>query len=270
MNPLQSVQCADTGNTLVLNENLEAEYQLYFARDENKIYSHQLNTEIKVGNYHDELCTACGYKHDGKFLEVSPLDMVWCFIVSELIKYGYQQDKITWVHNMLKKDSDKFKVSMPKLEFCLAYCLREKKPLALILSRDNNVRIIDTLFDGANELSLLEESCIQISIHSLLQKAIPEFRILPKRNLSLGFRKDIAELLRLIKMGRFSEITLTMEQENNGHIKLIDAMEILTNNKRIEELKREYPYQEITIKQDDYGNERIIRRLKKLFKNDSN
>lgn len=264
--PVQFIQCAKDSDALFQIENFESLYEKYFNDPGNKIFSAKLNEKIEVVDDADDFCSHCGYEpSEGNRVYASAVEMVWCFIVIELVNFRYTSPEIHRIKIMLTQDAKKFSVKMPPLEFCLSYCLREKKPLVLIVGRDGKIKIVDAVQQGSINSVLKENSCIAISIPSLLHKALPEFEIISEEAVSVLTSEEIVEVLHLIQEGRFNEITLQMDKSNRGKIQLIEALEIITGEKKIEQLKREYPHQEITLKQNGFGNEYLVRKFRKKF-----
>lgn len=266
-NPVQLIQCTKESDSLIQIANFDVLYEQYFSDSDNKTFSEKLNEKIEVVNDADDFCSHCGYEPaEGNRVFASAVEMVWCFIVMELVNFRYTSPEIHKIKLLLTEDAKKYMVKMPRLEFCLAYCLHEKKPLVLIISKDGKIKIVNAIQQGSINSMLRENSCIQISIPALLRKALPEFEILTEDASSVMAGEEIVELLQLIQDGKFDEITLQLDKSEKGRIKLIEALEILTGDKKIEQLKRQYSHQEITVKQNGFGNEYIERRVKRKFK----
>lgn len=228
----------------------------------------QLHTPIPVLTDKNGFHVCCGEKPKLNVpLVVTPLQMVWCNIVIYLQDSGYTGDEIDKIRNLLSVLDEKYNTNLALLEFCLHYCLHNRLPLCLMVTKAGSGKII-----GCEKMETFyncddEDFYINIRLHKILKKALPHFDLNSDLFYTITVTAKEKELLNVIHASNYlAEVTI---KTKNGDIDSAEFCEHLPlDEKKYVQILNEKSDQTVTIKRQK-GKDAFIKRMYQKFFNNN-
>lgn len=228
----------------------------------------QLHCPIPVLTNKNGFHVCCGEKPKlNEPLKVTPLQMVWCNIVMYLQESGYKEDEIDKIRGLLTVLDEQYNTNLALLEFCLHYCLHNRQPLCLMVTKAGNGKII-----GCEKMETFyncddEDFYINIRLHKILKKALPDFDLGNNLSYTITVSAQEKELLNAIHTNSYlTEVTI---KTKNGDIHSAEFCEHLPlDEKKYVQIMNEKSDQTVTIKRQK-GKDAFIKRMYHKFFNNN-
>ncbi|NNV55003.1 hypothetical protein [Limnovirga soli] len=199
-------------------------------------------------------------------LFLTPLQVVWCSIVIYLKDCGYSDNEIEKTEMLLSAIDEQYNTNLALLEYCLHYCLQNKLPVCLMVTKTGNGKIISCekmeTFYNCDE----EDFYINIRLHKILKKALPDFDLSNNLPNNITVSAQEKELLNAIHTNRhLTEVTI---KTKNGDIHSAEFCEhVPLNEKKYIQIMNEKSDQTVIIKRQK-GKDAFIKRMyQKVFHN---
>ena len=256
-----------TGQTLdVVLPSFEKQVEVYFELETKT--QKQLHTQIPVMTNKSGFHVCCGEKPNiNEPLIITPLQMVWCNIVIYLQDCGYNETEIDKIRKLLSALDEKYSTNLALLEFCLHYCLHNRLPVCLMVTKAGNGKII-----GCEKMETFyncddEDFYINIRLHKILKKALPDFDLGNNLSYTITVSAQEKELLNAIHTNSYlTEITI---KTKNGDIHSAEFCEHLPlDDKKYVQIMNEKSDQTVTIKRQK-GKDAFIKRMYHKFFNNN-
>lgn len=197
----------------------------------------------------------------------SIMDALWIKIIQELREFGLPHEKLKITKESLSYLSENCGVSMPFLEFYTAFAIGSKMPVLLLVFRDGVAVPANTTQYKITRESIGIENHIHINLNEMLQTLFPNIDLKPKKHFELPVNVNEMELLAFLRISNYEKIEIRCK---NGQMENFEAVERVTAKKRIQEILKEDPYQDIQIQQQGGKVTAIFKTVKKKFSKGSN
>lgn len=228
----------------------------------------QLHTPIPVLTDKKGFHACCGEKpKSNEPLIISPLQMVWCNIVIYLQETGFGEEEIEKIRMLLSVLDEQYNTTLALLEFCLHYCLHNRQPLCLMVTKAGCGKIIgcenmETFYNCDDE-----DFYINIRLHKILKKALPHFDLSNDLGYTVTVSAKERELLDAIHTNNYlAEVTI---KTKNGDIHSAEFCEHLPlDEKKYVQIMNEKSDQTVTIKRQK-GKDAFIKRMYHKFFNNN-
>jgi DNA-binding transcriptional MerR regulator len=192
----------------------------------------------------------------------SIIDAIWVKLIKELREFGVTWKQLKVTKESLEFESKKCGVAMPLLEFYIAFAVGNKMPVLLLIFKDGiAVPCSFTQYKVAKEAVGVDDH-IQINLNAILQSMFPEIDLKPKQKIDAPVSVNEMELLALLRLGNYEKVELRFKK---GKMELFEGIRRFDAMKRIQELRKEHKYQDITYKQDDGVIVAILQTIKERF-----
>lgn len=257
MSKIFKIAATEQSLEVVLQSFIE-EVEVYFQLETNT--QKQLHSPIPVLTDKNGFHVCCGEKPKlNEPLIVTPLQMVWCNIVMYLQESGYKEDEIDKISGLLTVLDEQYNTNLALLEFCLHYCLHNRQPLCLMVTKAGNGKII-----GCEKMETFyncddEDFYINIRLHKILKKALPDFDLGNSLSYTITVSAQEKELLNAIHTNSYlTEVTI---KTKNGDIHSAEFCEHLPlDEKKYVQIMNEKSDQTVTIKRQK-GKDAFIKRV---------
>jgi DNA-binding transcriptional MerR regulator len=197
----------------------------------------------------------------------SIIDAIWVKIIKELRDFGMSREQLKATKQSLEFESEKCGVSMPILEFYAAFVIGPKMPVLLLVFKDGvAVPCSLTQYKVAKELVGVENH-IQISLNDIMQGMFPGVDLKEKRDMETSLSVNEMELLAYLRIGNFEKIEIKCR---NGKMEKFEGTQRVSASKRIQEILKEDPYQDVQIQTEKGKVTAIFKTVKKKFTKGSN
>ncbi len=265
MSKIFKIAATEQSLEVVLQSFIE-EVGVYFQLETNT--QKQLHSPIPVLTDKNGFHVCCGEKPKlNEPLIVTPLQMVWCNIVMYLQESGYKEDEIEKIRGLLTVLDEQYSTNLALLEFCLHYCLHNRQPLCLMVTKAGNGKII-----GCEKMETFyncddEDFYINIRLHKILKKALPDFDLSNSLSYTITVSAQEKELLNAIHTNSYlTEVTI---KTKNGDIHSAEFCEHLPlDEKKYVQIMNEKSDQTVTIKRQK-GKDAFIKRMYHKFFNNN-
>ena len=188
------------------------------------------------------------------------MDALWVKIIQELREFGLSLDKIKVAKESLSFMSDKCGVAMPLLEFYTAFAIGNKMPVLLLVFRDGvAVPANFTQYKVASQFKGVENH-LQLNLNHLLQGLFPNIDLIPSHINEIPVSLDEMELLAFLRICNYERIEIRYQK---GKMKHIEGVERVDMQKRIPELLKDNPFQQIEMQIENGKVVAILRTVKK-------
>ena len=258
-------------NTISLyrNEAFDIGFYQYFKNIKNNKISQILNSKERNIKFNEityrqlnsweseELLTV---EREGReWRKFSIIDAVWVKLIKELRGFGLSREQLKTTKESLEFASKKCGVSMPLLEFYIAFAIGSKMPVLLLVFKDGTaVPASFTQYKISKEI-LGMENHLQINLNEILQGFFPNVDLRPKYKNEIPVNINEMELLAFIRVGDYEKIEVCYK---DGRMDVIKGTERIAANK-VSEIMREQAYDEIKIKRQDGKITSVVRTKKK-------
>jgi len=255
--------------SIQVSEDFKELFHGYFMDKSAKEISKLLNQPFKTAfvsfathrqiNSWDELGLISYTRQGSDWRMYTIVELTWLNIVHQLRTFGYPTSQVKKVKKSLEEGSNKVKVKMPLLEFCVEEIITRKKPMVLLAFADGSSIVIPFTDYKAN----LEDRRISNHLHIDLNEIVQW--IFSKSNLSpvfekIGLSNEEKHLLEFIRSGTFEAVRIKYK---DGKMQKFDATERVNAERKIVEILHENDYQNIEVIQRDKKIVSIVRTVSK-------
>jgi DNA-binding transcriptional MerR regulator len=218
----------------------------------NEITYRQLNSWEKEGLLTIE-------REGREWRRFSIMDAVWVKLIKELREFGLSWEQLKVTKKSLEFADTKCGVSMPLLEFYIAFAIGSKMPILLLVFKDGVAVPANYSQYKINREFLLMENHLQINLNEVLQGFFPNVDLKPLYKTELPVDVDEMELLAFLRLANYEKVEIHYK---SGKMQTIEGMQRVDANILVSDIIKEHKYQKIEIVVED-GRKVSLRRILK-------
>jgi DNA-binding transcriptional MerR regulator len=188
------------------------------------------------------------------------IDAIWVRIIKELRDFGMGWEQLKITKQSLEFENAKCGVSMPLLEFYIAFAIGNKMPVLLLVFKDGvAVPANFSQYKIASEFKSIENH-LQINLNKILQSFFPNVDLKPKHKGELPLDIDEMELLAFLRLGNYEKVEITYK---SGKMITAEGMQRIDTNNLVSDVIKEHKYQKIEVVVEDGKKISLRRTIKK-------